>query len=559
MFKGKIWMWVFVGLVMVSLLLFAHSNLTYAAQEEEAVEYGWLSLLPAIIAIGLCFITKQPLPSLMIGVFVGATITKNWNPLAGYTRTLEVAVEQMTDSWKAAIMLFTLIIGGLVGLVFLGGGVYAFAESMKTRLRNSKMGQLTSFLLGWIIFFDDYTNTVAVGNSLRGVSDALRISREKFSYIVDSTAAPVATIALVSSWIGYEVGLIKEALEAAGSTISAYKVFIDSLPLKFYSIFALVLLLMVVLSGRNFGPMLKAEYRARTTGKVFADGARPLSGGVTLKIKEGIPYKVSNMVVPILSLLVITMFSLWWTGGGPEVPFGEAISNTDAAKSLLWGSMGAVVVTIFYFSLQRLANLSEMMDSFIDGAKMMLIGLLILITAWSIGAITSEMGAGPFVVGLTKDLPIEIVPIGMFIICCFISFATGTSWGTMAIGIPIAIPLGLAVGINPAVISSAVLTGAIFGDHCSPISDTTVMSSIFAGSDLMDHVNTQIPFALLAAFATVIGYIIMGVTGFNYWFWPIIWAVGLIFMWLALVYLSNRSARKLGLTPEKELWEKLSS
>lgn len=328
MFKGKVRMWVFVGLMMVMLLVSAHLNISFAAQEGEQVYYGWLSLLPAIIAISLCFLTKQPLPSLMIGVLVGATITKGWNPLLGFTRTLEIAVEQMTDSWKAAIMLFTLIIGGLIGLVFLGGGVYAFAEAMKLKLKNSRMGQFVAFLLGFIIFFDDYANTVAVGNSLRSVTDKLRISREKFSYIVDSTAAPVATIALVSSWIGYEVGLIKDALEAAGSNLTPYTVFLESLPLKFYSIFALGLMLMVILSGRDFGPMLKAEHRARTTGKVFGDDARPLSGGVSLKVKEGITYKVSNMVVPILSLLLITLFSLWWTGGGPEVPFNEAIQNT---------------------------------------------------------------------------------------------------------------------------------------------------------------------------------------------------------------------------------------
>ena len=559
MIRGKALIWIFVGLLTVTFLLLFPNNLSFAAQEGEAIEYGWLSLLPALIAISLCFLTKQPLPSLMIGVFVGASITNNWSPLLGFTRTLEIAVEQMTDSWKAAIMLFTLIIGGLIGLMFLGGGVYAFAEAIKNRVKNSKIGQAIAFALGLIIFFDDYTNTVAVGNSLRSVTDKLRISREKFSYIVDSTAAPVATIALVSSWVGYEVGLIGDALAEAGSSLSAYSVFLNSLPLKFYSIFALVLVVMIILSGRDYGPMLKAEYRARTTGKVFSDTARPLSGGVSLKVKEGIPYKVSNMMVPILSLLGITMFSIWWTGGGPSVPFQEAIQGTDAAKALLWGSMGAVVVTIFWFAIQKLASLGEMMDSFIEGTKMMLIGLLILITAWSIGAITGEMGAGGFVVGLVKDVPPEIIPIVMFIVSCFIAFATGTSWGTMAIGIPIAIPIGLAMGINPAIISSTVLTGAIFGDHCSPISDTTVMSSIFAGSDHMDHVTTQIPYALLAAFVTALGYLILGVTGFNYWFWIPIWAVGFIVMWFALNYLSNNSARKLGLTPSAELWNKLSS
>ncbi len=554
MLKGKSLLWIVFIPIFIALFIFSSTNV-FAAPDEAPIYYGWLSLLPALVAIGLCFLTKQVLPSLIIGVFVGATITQGWNPLVGFTHTLGILVENLTDSWNATIILFDFVIGGLIGLLFLGGGVYAFAEAMMKKLHNAKWGQVAAYILGAVIFFDDYANTATVGNSFRPVTDKLRISREKFSYIVDATAAPVATLALVSTWVGYEVGLIKDALKAAGSTLAPYTVFLESLPLKFYSIFALVLMAMIVFSGRDFGPMLIAERRARTTGKVFADGARPLSGGIVLRVKEGISYKISNMVVPMVSLIGITLFSIWYTGGGAEVPFGKAIQNADAATSLLWGSMGAVLITIIYFALQRLANLGEMMDSFLEGAKMMVLANLILLSAWSMGDITKSMEAGPFVVNLVEGAPLFIIPVGMFLASCLVSFAMGTSWGTMAIGIPIAVPLGIALGIHPAIMTSTVLTGAIFGDHCSPISDTTVMSSMFSGSDHMDHVNTQIPYAILAGVTAAIGYLLMAFTGFNFWYWGISWVVGFVVLWIALNYLSNRSARALGITPTKDFWK----
>jgi len=307
------------GILLLTLMIFMFfllSGIALAAEEEAAKNYGFLSLLPPLVAITLCFITKRVLASLFIGVWVGATILIGWNPIGGVTKTLGYIVENAADSWNATILLFDFVVGGLIGLIYLSGGAQAFVKSVTKKVKTARDGQFAAWLFGLVIFFDDYSNTAVVGNAFRAVSDKLRMSREKFSYIVDSTAAPVASIALISTWIGYEVGLIGDAIEGTSVTMTPYTIVLQSIPFRFYSIFAIILVLAIALSGRDYGPMLKAEYRARTTGKVFADGATPLSGGSELKVLEGVPQKTVNMVVPIIVLVVVSIFGMWWTGGG---------------------------------------------------------------------------------------------------------------------------------------------------------------------------------------------------------------------------------------------------
>jgi len=537
------------GLLLVTLMIFMFfilSGMALAAEEETEKSYGFLSLLPPLTAIVLCFITKQVLASLFIGIWVGATILTGWNPLAGVTQTLGYLVENTADSWNATILLFDFVIGGLIGLIYLSGGAQAFVKSVTEKVKDPRGGQFTAWLFGLIIFFDDYANTAIVGNAFRPVTDKLGISREKFSYIVDSTAAPVASLALISTWIGYEVGLIGDAIEGTSVSLTPYSIFLQSIPYRFYSIFAIILVLAIALSQRDFGPMLKAEHRTRTTGKVFADGASPLSGGSTLKVLENVPRKTMNMVVPIIVLVVVSIFGMWWTGGGSSAEsFTTAIADADAMTALLWGAAFAVIIALIMYKAQGIGTLADMMDAFIDGAKMMVLANLILISAWSIGSVCDSIGTAPYVVNAAKGVisPV-LLPMIMFLICNIISFSTGTSWGTMAIAMPIAIPLSLALGVPLPLGISAVLTGSVMGDHCSPLSDTTIMSSMFSGSDHIDHVKTQIPYALTAAGVAILGYILAG-TGMSV---GLVLPLGLILV-VALLYLfSSISAKSAGIS-----------
>ena len=533
-------------LTLLIFMFFILSGIALAAEEEAAKNYGFLSLLPPLVAITLCFITRRVLASLFIGVWVGATILIGWNPIGGVTKTLGYIVENAADSWNATILLFDFVVGGLIGLIYLSGGAQAFVKSVTKKVKNARDGQLAAWLFGLVIFFDDYSNTAVVGNAFRAVSDKLRMSREKFSYIVDSTAAPVASIALISTWIGYEVGLIGDAIEGASVAMTPYTIVLHSIPYRFYSIFAIILVLAIALSGRDYGPMLKAEYRARTTGKVFRDGATPLSGGSELKVLEGVPQKTMNMVVPIIVLVVVTIFGMWLTGGGTSADsFTTAIADSDAMTALLWGAAFAVIIAIIMYKIQGIGTLADMMDAFIDGAKMMLLANLILLSAWSIGSVCGEIGTAPYVVEAARRVVSPVlVPMVIFLICNLISFATGTSWGTMAIAMPIAVPLSLSLGVPLPLGISAVLTGSVMGDHCSPISDTTIMSSMFAGSDHIDHVKTQIPYAFTASGVAVLAYIAAG-TGMSV---ALVLPLGIVLVGILLYLFSAISAKSAGIS-----------
>ncbi|OIP71175.1 MAG: sodium:proton antiporter [Candidatus Infernicultor aquiphilus] len=543
-------------LTLLVFMFFILSGIAWAAEEEVAKNYGFLSLLPPLVAITLCFITKQVLASLFIGIWVGATILIGWNPLSGVTKTLGYIVGNAADSWNATILLFDFVVGGLIGLICLSGGAQAFVKSVTNKVKTSRGGQVTAWLFGLIIFFDDYANSAIVGNAFRAVSDKLRMSREKLSFIVDATSAPVASIALISTWIGYQVGLIGDAIEGTSVTMTPYSIFLHSIPYSFYSIFALILVLAIALSGRDYGPMLKAEYRTRTTGKVFADGATPLSGGSQLRMLENVPQKTMNMVVPLVALVGISMFGMWWTGGGTSAEsFIAAISDADAMTALLWGAFFAVIIAIIMYKAQGIGTLADMMDAFIDGAKMMVLANLILLSAWSIGDVCSEIGTAPYVVNAAKGVisPL-LLPMVMFLICNLISFATGTSWGTMAIAVPIAIPLALALGVPLPLAISAILTGSVMGDHCSPISDTTIMSSMFSGSDHMDHVKTQIPYAFTASGVAVLAYLAAG-SGISV---GLILPLGIILVGILLYLFSSISAKSAGISfplPEPKIEE----
>lgn len=515
-----------VLLMLISLPVFAKGS------TQEVEHFGWFSLLPSIVAIVLAFLTKQVLLSLFLGVFIGATIGNGWNPFYGFLRTLdEYIVGALADSGNAAIIIFPIAIGGMIGVINKMGGTIAIAEALSKKVKTAVGAQLATWILAVFMFFDDYANILIAGSTMRPISDKMKVSKEKFSFILDASSAPVVGIALISTWVGYEIGLIKNVFEGIGVQGNYYSVFLNMIPYSFYNLFTLFLCLMVIFQSRDFGPMHEAEIRARTTGKLLDDKAKPMASGEleNMEIRKDIELKVSNAVVPIAVLILVAFIGLWYNGylnldidvnplslAGLRHCFGAA----DSSVALLWASITASIVAIFMGVSQKILSLNEAFDAWVEGGKSMLMACMILILAWSLGDVIKSVGTAKFLVGIVPEkLPFAVLPVIVFIISGLISFATGTAYGTMAIMIPLAVPLAnsfVVKGGNPEMLIvtlSTVLSGAIFGDHCSPISDTTIMASTLSGGDHLDHVKTQMPYAITSAIVGSICYLIVGFTG----------------------------------------------
>ena len=478
------------------------------------MEYGFLSILPPLLAIVLAIATRQVIVSLFVAVWLGATFLHGFNPFEGFLKSLDTyMLEKVADPWYAAILIFTMIIAATLGLVTKAGGAQAIADALARKAKTPRGGMLAAWLMGMVIFFDDYSSCIIAGNTARPITDKLKVSREKLAYLVDSTAAPIATVALISTWIGFEIGVIGEGYAAIGQEVNAYAIFLQSIPYRFYSIFAIALVLILSITMKDFGPMYNAEIRARTTGKLIRDGAVPLAAQDTevLKVKEGTPLRAINFIIPIVTIIVATFIGLYMLGGGPEVGFREAFGEADSSVALLYASSLGALVTLIMVLAQRLVTLTEAIETMINGAKSVFGALIILVLAWSLSSVSGELGAAEYLVSMVEaaNVPYQIIPLIIFLIACLMAFAMGTSWGTMGIVTPLAVPIAAHFGVEHLMIPTlaAVLTGAIFGDHCSPLSDTTILSSTGSGSDHIDHVRTQIPYAITGA-------IVAGVFGF---------------------------------------------
>lgn len=513
------------ALLLITLLLMVGSLLFTRYVPDTDYNFRAWSLLPPLVAILLAFVTRQVFLSLFLGVFIGSAMLVDGNffvkLIQGYMGSCTAVIESVADKFHAGILIFTLTIGGMIGVISRMGGTKAIAAALAEKAKTVRSAQLFTMLMGVAVFFDDYANTLIVGPTMRPLTDAKRISREKLSYIVDSTAAPVAGMALISTWVGYELGLINDALKAVGIEANSYEIFLRSIPFRFYDILALVLVFLVGYLMKDFGPMLTAERRARKTGKVLADGAVPMSSLEfdTAESSKDVNLRMSNALVPIITLVVVSFVGLWYSGGGTKLPFNlagirDAFGEADASVALFWGAACGSIVAICMGIFQKIITMNEAFKAWVNGAKSLVITCVILVFAWSLGSIAKEVGTADYLVGIiTGALPAALLPALVFIISCIVAFATGTSWGTMAIMMPLAIPL--ANSYAPGVIGNlflatlgAVLTGAIFGDHCSPISDTTIMSSMASSSDHIDHVRTQMPYALVVAgVAAVVGYL----------------------------------------------------
>lgn len=488
---------------------------------------GWISILPPLLAIALALLFREVVTALFAGVWLGAFVVAGWNPLAAFGRLMDTFVTPaVADSDHASIMVFSLLLGGMVGLISRNGGTLGIVEAVAPFASTQRRGKLATWIAGMAIFFDDYANTLIVGNTMRPITDRLKISREKLAYIVDSTAAPVAALVPISTWVGYEISLIGDGVAIAAEqnpavaaellALNPFTVFIATIPHLFYPIFALVLVFLTSVMDRDFGPMAAAERRASGGRGLYRQGAMLAAetSADTMSPKEGVPRRWWNAGIPVFTVVGVVLVGLYTSGVvqvGADAPLRDIFGEADPFATLLWGSLAGVLVAMAISIGQGFLSLGECIDSVAGGMRAMMLAMIILVLAWSLGAVTEAIGTSNFLALMLSDrVAVELLPAIVFVTSAAMAFATGTSWGTMAIMLPVVIPLTVALGgpdVHPGADNGAVLlggiasvlAGAIFGDHCSPISDTTVLSSTASACDHVDHVRTQLPYALFVA------------------------------------------------------------
>ena len=531
------------GLTMMIFML--STTFVFAAEVEPAVSnadrFGLFTLIPPIVAIVLAFITKNVVISLFIGVLSGGFILNltGFNVFGALTQAfldfIDRALNSLADPWNAGIIMQVLVIGGVINLVAKMGGAKAIAEALAKKAKTAKSTQLITWFLGICVFFDDYANSLIVGPIMRPVADKMKISRERLAFIIDATAAPIAGLAIISTWIGLEVSLISEGFETIGVEASGFGVFLQTIPYRFYNILILAFIVITTITLREFGPMRKAEIAARKSKDLAGEEVVATSSHMDeLEPKEGVKLSIWNAIVPIGALIISSVVAFYYSGystimAGDDTAIQAIITNSplsfkailetfaasDASVALFQSALFASIVAIIMSVCKKIFTISEAIEAWVDGMKGLIITGVILILAWSLGSVIKELGTAQYLVeALNGAIPAFLLPSLIFGLGAVISFSTGTAYGTMSILMPLAIPL--AYKINPEmsfviVSTSAVLTGAIFGDHCSPISDTTILSSMGAGCNHIDHVKTQMWYALFVAAITILfGYIPAG-------------------------------------------------
>lgn len=462
--------------------------------------YGILSLLPAAVAIGLALWSRNVVLSLGLAVLVSALLASGGDVVGGVLHTVDpILLDALADRDHMKVTVFSLLVAATVGVMTQSKAAEAMVGALLTLARGRRSGMVVAWLSGLAVFFDDYANCLIVGNALQPLADRLRISREKLSYIVDSTAAPIASLAIVSTWVGYQVGLFDEGLDAIGSTTDGYAFFLEVLPYSFYGIFTIGFVGAVAVTGRDFGPMLAAERRAL---------ASPAGTGAADEVH---PVRFLAAAVPLTALVGVALSSLWrqGTAAAPEATrLFEVLAAADGYDAMLHASIAAVLLALAITVGGGLLRPVEAVDAALKGATTLFEALIILFLAWSLGASIGELDAAGYLVGvLGGNLAPAMLPTAVFAVAAATSFATGTSFGTMAILVPMVIPLGFALAPEGPVLlasTAAVLAGSCWGDHCSPISDTTVLSSLGCGCDHVAHVQTQLPYAVAAGLVTVL-------------------------------------------------------
>ena len=513
----------------------------FADAKENSAIYGALTLLPPLVAIVLAFITRNVIFSLFMGIFIGTFMVNISGEnifyafFGAFVDMSSKMVGSLADSWNAGIVLQVLTIGGMIAVVTKMGGLKAIAQKLAARAKTPATAQIYTWIMGFFIFFDDYANSLIIGPIMRPVTDKLKISREKLAFIIDSTAAPIAGLALISTWIGYELSLIKDAYIAIGQPdVNAFAIFVETLPYRFYNILMLAFVFFSAYTLREFGPMHTAAVRAYETGHVSnpetTSSVMNQENSFMLP-KEDREYSIYNAIIPILVLIVVSIVGFYINGKASlEGDVLKAVEANPFSFASLRDCFGAADASIVIFEAallsslvaigmglqQKIFDLHEAIETWVFGVKALVITAVILILAWSLSAIMKELGTATYLVTILSDsTPQFILPTVIFILGSIISFSTGTSYGTMGILMPLTIPLANAVGIHTGLEGNelstytilnvgAVLTGAIFGDHCSPISDTTILSSMASSCNHMDHVSTQLYYALFVGVVAIL-------------------------------------------------------
>ena len=476
----------------------------------------WLSILPPLVAIVMALLIKEVISSLFVGILTGTFLMAYYGGASpasalggGLLRVVDTyVVGSLFDADHVTIIVFTLIIGGMVRIITANGGMQGVVNWLSRRARGPRSGQLMTFLMDLCIFFDDYSNTLVVGNTMRPIADKLKVSREKLAYIVDSTSAPVVAVAFVTTWIGAELSYIQDGINTIGLNASAYSVFFHSLAYSFYPFLTLGFVLMIIFSGRDFGPMLTAERKARKASAMETE--------MTNSVAK--PAHIIDALIPLAVLIFGTIIgliatgydaSIWQSGTGFFSKLSATIGAANSYKALLWASVLSLLTAIVVTLLRGSLTFARVMEEMVEGFKAMFNAVLILTMAWAIALVTKDMHTAEFVSQLLLKWSLSpvVVPVLTFLLAALIGFSTGTSWGTMAILYPLILPSswllcqeqGLSVEATMPLfynVVASVLAGSVMGDHCSPISDTTIMSSLASSCNHLQHVRTQMPYAL---------------------------------------------------------------
>lgn len=492
---------------LVMTLMFAFA--AFGAEEEAAYvpkAYGTIwALLPPVVAIGLALITKEVYSSLFIGILVGSILYSGMNFELAVTHMFEGGViSVLSDSYNVGILVFLVILGAMVGLMNRAGGSAAFGQFAAKRIKSRAGAQLSTICLGVLIFIDDYFNCLTVGSVMRPVTDKFKVSRAKLAYLIDATAAPVCIIAPISSWAAAVTGFVEGE--------DGFSMFIRAIPYNFYAILTIVMMITMVLIKEEFGPMAKHEKNA-VKGDLYTTDGRPYADSHDMVIAA--KGSVLDLVIPIGTLIVCCVIGMLYTGGFfSGVDFVTAFSQSDASLGLTLGSFFALVITIILYQVRHVMTFNDCMGCIPDGFKAMVPAIMILTFAWTLKAMTDSLGADVYVASLVSASAgslLNFLPAIIFVVGCFLAFATGTSWGTFGILIPIVVAVFENSNPELMIISiSACMAGAVCGDHCSPISDTTIMASAGAQCEHVNHVMTQLPYVVVAAVVSFITYVIAG-------------------------------------------------
>ena len=513
----------------------------------ESIDVGLLSILPPVIAIILALVTKEVISSLLIGIFSG-TLIYAFHTGGGIVEAIDVTLTLMAQKLgdNAPMIIFLGFLGALVAVITMAGGSRAYGEWAGNKIKGKKGVQLGTSLLGVLIFIDDYFNCLTIGTVMRPLADKYKISRAKLAYIIDATAAPICIIAPISSWAASVISQMG-GLEVNGTPLNGMNTFMATIPFNLYAILTLIMVVVLCVTNIEFGPMAKFEEEARNGNGQGSMSMDQSEADEFANMKISPKGKVYDLIIPILALIVFAVLSMLYVGGYFEggMTLAEGFGNTDAGKALAIAGFGALLVAFVLFVPRKVLSFKEFMDGIGTGVKSMVGAFIILILAWTISGVCRELiGTGEYVGNLvaTSHMPPALIPAIVFVVAGGLSFAMGTSWGTFGILIPIVTMICSAVAPQLVVVSlAATLAGAVFGDHCSPISDTTILSSTGAGCKHIDHVSSQIPYTLVVAGCCLVGYLIAGFTA-NVW---LTLGGSILLLAIVLFVLNQQAKRKL--------------